>query len=86
MISRLTLEANIEYSDRMQCRLCESHEEESQMHQLVCDTIMKECLELRENRTVKYDDFFGDISAQVAATKLYKIVLEVREKILKVIQ
>ena len=56
------------------------------MHQLVCDTIMKECLELRENRTVKYDDFFGDISAQVAATKLYKIVLEVREKILKVIQ
>ena len=53
------------------------------MHLLVCDVIPKECEELKENRKLKYDDFFGDISSQVGATKLYRIVLEVREKILK---
>ena len=66
------------------CRLCESeHAEESQSHQLTCQSIVVECEDLRTNKTVKYDDFFGHIDAQVAATVLYKKVLETRTRLLK---
>ena len=41
------------------------------MHLLVCDAITIDCEELRENRSWRYDDFFGDISSQVAVTKLF---------------
>ena len=64
----------------MKCRLCESQEEESQSHQLVCRAMVEECEELRHNISVKYEDFFGDIDSQISATKLYSKVMSARKK------
>ena len=55
----------------------------SQSHQLTCQSIVAECEDLRTNKTVKYDDFFGHIDAQIAVTVLYKKVLETRTRLLK---
>ena len=72
------------FGSDLTCRLCESDfEEESQSHQLTCQSIIMECQELRSNQTVTYKDFFGNIDAQIAATHLFKKVLDVREKLLK---
>ena len=35
------------------------------------------------NQTVTYKDLFGNIDAQIAATHLFKKVLDIREKLLK---
>ena len=62
--------------------MCDSQDlEESQSHLLVCATMIEECTELRKNRTVKYEDFFGDRDAQIAAVHLYKKVMEVRQRL-----
>ena len=72
------------FGSDLTCRLCESDsEEESQSHQLTCQSMIRECDELRMNQTVTYKDFFGNIDAQVAATHLFKKVLDIREKLLK---
>ena len=72
------------FNNDLMCRLCESETaEESQSHQLTCQSIIEECEELRKNKTVKYEDFFGHIESQVAATVLYKKVLETRTRLLK---
>ena len=62
--------------------MCDSQDlEESQSHLLVCATMIEECTELRKNRTVKYEDFFGGRDAQIAAVHLYKKVMEVRQRL-----
>ena len=73
------------FGDNLRCRMCKSpYLEESQCHLLICGTLIEECEELRINSTVKYEDFFGDQDAQISATRLYKKVLEVRQRLLKV--
>ena len=70
------------FGSDLACRLCESdYEEESQSHQLTCQSMIRECEELRMNTT--YKDFFRNIDDQTAATHLFKKVLDIREKLLK---
>ena len=72
------------FGDDLRCRMCDSQDlEESQCHLLVCATMIEECIELRINSTVKYEDFFGGRDAQITATRLYKKVLEVRQRLLE---
>ena len=73
------------YGKDLRCRFGDS-EEESQSHQFVCPYIVEECDELRKNKDVKYEDFFGNIEAQIPATRLYKKILEARQKLLKAIE
>ena len=72
------------YGDDLRCRMCDSPDlEESQCHLLVCETMIEECIELKKNCTVKYEDFFGSQDSQIAAIRLYKKVLEVRERLME---
>ena len=70
-----------QFLDNLACRLCTSPEE-SQQHQFDCLLLKSECKELRENKTVKYEDFFGNVLEQIEAVNLYKKALETRERLL----
>ena len=63
------------------CNLCQK-EEEDQVHLLSCPNILSECIELRDDTEVEYEDLFSDVKKQLKAVKLFDKVFKVRDKLL----
>ena len=64
----------------MNCDLCGEYE--SQQHLLECDVLIMECPDLFNDTIIQYEDIFGNENKQLSAVKLFKKVLETREKLL----
>ena len=71
------------YGKEPPCRLCKKYRD-SQEHALVCDVIAKELTEnqLQILNGTKYSDIFGTVEEQEGITKMYQIILLIRDKIL----
>ena len=63
------------------CNLCKSESLQSDLHLLECETLIKECPELRNDMDSEYEDIFGRLSEQLSATKLYTSVFETKTKL-----
>ena len=63
------------------CNLCQK-EEEDQVHLLSCPNILSECIELRDDTEVEYEDLFSDVKKQLKAVKLFDKVFKARDKLL----
>ena len=68
------------FNDKV-CDLCKK-EDDSLQHCLECTVLLKECPDLYNDRIVRYEDLFGNLSAQIRAVKLFEKVLEKREELL----
>ena len=66
------------YGDNLKCSLCESHIED-QENMLTCPEIISEV----KTSEIKYSDIYGDLDKQVAAIKVWKVVLKVRNRKLR---
>ena len=64
------------------CDLCEI-EEDDQHHLLSCQVLLKQCSELYNDISVEYNDLFSTSEKQLQAVKLFKKVLQIREKLLQ---
>ena len=56
---------------------------DSQSHLLDCFVLKNSIIELRQNKTIKYEHIFESIDQQVPAIKLFNIIVEKREVILE---
>ena len=71
------------YGKEPPCRLSKKYLD-SQEHALVCDISVKELTENQNkilNRT-KLSDIFGNVGEQESITKMYQIIISIRDKIL----
>ena len=71
------------YGKEPPCRLCKKYFD-SQEHALVCDVIVKELTENQNQilKRTKYSEIFGNVEEQESITKMYQIILSIRDKIL----
>ena len=67
------------YSD-ISCNFCDNGEPQTDAHLLDCDYFIDACPELNEDNTVKHEDIFMNIDAQVRVTKIYKHIFEIKAK------
>ena len=63
------------------CNLCKV-EEVSQQHYLQCQVLVEKCTELYNDRIVRYDDIFGNLTKQIRAVRLFEKVLKKRDELL----
>ena len=68
------------YQNSFFCDLCGEHED--QVHLLECQVLIDNCEALYEDSIVEYDDIFCSEEKQLSAVKLFKQVLETRQKLL----
>ena len=74
----------INYRNRhqnLQCELCQSGEDDSQLHLLNCQKLIENCETLANNIEVEYEDIFEDIESQAKAVRLLTEILEVRTQL-----
>ena len=65
----------------LQCELCQSGEDDSQLHLLNCQKLIENCETLANNIEVEYEDIFEDIESQAKAVRLLTEILEVRTQL-----
>ena len=66
----------------LDCPLCLGHEDRSD-YLLQCDKIKENCVDVRENRSVKYMDIYSSsVEKMVAAVDLLDAAMKTREKLL----
>ena len=63
------------------CDLCKKDDDSTQ-HYLECEVLISKCPELYNDRTVKYEDLFGNLKAQRRAVILFEKVLKRHEELL----
>ena len=63
------------------CILCKV-EEDSQQHYLQCRILVEKCTELYNDRIVRYEDIFGNLTKQIRAVRLFEKVLKKRDELL----
>ena len=74
------------YKNSLQCDLnfenfqCDS--EESQIHLLQCEVILRVCPQLYDNCDTEYEDIFGNPVQQLRIVRLYREVLEARQRLI----
>ena len=66
------------YGDNLQCSLCENHIED-QENLLTCPEIISEV----KTSEIEYRDIYGNLDKQIAAIKVWKNVLKVRNRKLR---
>ena len=71
------------YNNITKCQLCESEEEETQIHLFNCKKLQDNCEALANNINIEYEDIFNDILKQVAAAKLLFKIMETRTKLIE---
>ena len=62
------------YEDNMQCLLCSSNVEESEIHLLRCDGIICKKEVKDESQKIEYKDIFADLKKQIFAVKTWRKV------------
>ena len=81
-ISMVQLRGNFSSAnkDNLQCELCkDENSKETQIHLLQCYVIVNHP-DLKETvQTIKYDDIFENLPAQIKAVKVWKQILSVRK-------
>ena len=70
-------------NNNIKCQLCDSEEEETQIHLFNCKKLQDNCEALANNINIEYQDIFNDISEQVPAAKLLHKIMETRTKLIE---
>ena len=71
------------YQNNLQCDLCGTCPEQTQKHILEdCDYIISNCADVAENITAEHDDIYRDKSKQLAVTRLYSKIEDIRNALL----
>ena len=81
-ISMVQLKGNFSSANEgnLQCELCkDENSKETQIHLLQCSVILNHPHLKEIVKTIKYDDIFGPLPAQVKAVKVWKRILSVRK-------
>ena len=72
------------HRDNLHCELCNNEtEDETQMHLLKCNFLLKHPELGSELPKIEYTDIFSDLASQVKAVKIWKKILTVRKLQLK---
>ena len=81
----LNVKANFcnQYNNQnINCQFCDEGVEESQYHQLECQTIIDNCPKLYDDITVEYEDIFKGPEKQLKIVQMYHSILKTREKLI----
>ena len=69
-------------NDDIICKFCDEGVEESQYHQLECQTIINNCPELFNDISVEYEDIFKGPEKQLKIVKLFHAIVNTRDKLI----
>ena len=64
------------------CNICKKDVPQTQAHLTQCEKIIDECPMLYNNINIEYEDIYGSYSEQIKITKLYRNILDTRNRIM----
>ena len=69
--------------DNYTCDLCQKDILQTQVHLTQCEAIIDRCNPLFENIDIEYEDIYSTPEKQLKITKLYRSILQTRDKIVE---
>ena len=67
------------YENNMNCSICSSNTEESELHLLKCEAIVSEPEVKDQISEITYSDIFSDVERQIKAVKLWTKIFRIRK-------
>ena len=83
MISDVKMNFKGMYDGDYSCNLCKEDIPQTQAHLTQCNKIIDNCPQLLDNIDVEYEDIYAEPEKQLKITKLFRKILETRDKIME---